>query len=116
MDEMPTPASLPRALGRWLALSVGVGAAVGMIFSARRGGTSFGDFAANWAITTLYTASIGLPMMLLFRRWSLPPGRSALARWSIYAGIVLAATAIGTLATSLVLAALGVASLDQLWL
>jgi two-component system, LytTR family, sensor histidine kinase AlgZ len=116
MAEMPTPASLPRAILRWLALCIGIGAAVGMIFTARRSGTGFAEFAQTAAISALYTASIGLPMMLVFRRWSLPSAGSALTRWSIYAGILFAITVVGTLVASALLTALSIASLDQLWI
>jgi sensor histidine kinase YesM len=114
MDEMPSSVSLPRSLARWIALSVALGAVVGVVFSARRHGT-WHDLVVNWAISTLYAAAIGLPMTLVFRRWSLPRGRSELVRWASYAGILLAIIVVNTMAVSLLLIALGLVSPDALW-
>jgi sensor histidine kinase YesM len=114
MSEMTNPTPLPRAIATWLATSVALGAVVGAVFSARRGG-SFGDFVQTGAISTLYAASIGLPSMLVFRRLRLRlGGRIELSQWAIYLGVLLATTLGGTLIASLILVAAGVVSFDLL--
>jgi sensor histidine kinase YesM len=114
MAEVARPAPLSHVLGRWLGASVVLGGMVGAVFSARRGGT-MGELAEATAISTLYSASIGLPLALVFRR--LRPrlsGRVELGQWAIYLGVTLAVTLAGTLVASLVLVALDVVSADQL--
>jgi sensor histidine kinase YesM len=115
MPEMVSPVPLSRALVRWLALSVGLGGVVGAVVSARRGATA-ASFAEAAAISTLYAASIGLPMMLMFRR--LRPrlsGSIQLGQWALYVGVLLGATTGGSLVASLALIALDAVSLDLLW-
>lgn len=111
---MPGNAPLIVTLARWLVLSVLLGVVVGALLSAGRG--TLADFVVSAAISTLYSASIGLPVMLVFR-WLRPPlpGRSELAQWLIYLGILLSITAAGTLVSGLVLVALGLAKLDEVW-
>jgi sensor histidine kinase YesM len=113
MPEMPSPVPLLRALVRWIGVSVALGAVVAVVFSARRR-AGFADFAETWAISTLYSASIGLPMMLVFRGRPARPEQSALARWASYVATLVAIVVLGTLAASLVLIALGVTSLGGL--
>jgi sensor histidine kinase YesM len=114
MTEVASPAPLSHVLGRWLVASVVLGGVVGAVFSARRGGGA-GELAEAAAISTLYAASIGLPVALVFRR--LRPrlsGPVELGQWAIYLGVMLGATLGGTLVASLVLVALDVVSADQL--
>src|SRR5690349_10353458 len=114
ISPMPGNAPLIVALARWLGLSVVLGLVVGALLMAGRG--TLTDLVVAWAVSTLYSASIGLPVMLVFRRLRLPlPGRSELQQWLIYLGILLSITAAGTLFSGLVLVAVGVAALDQLW-
>jgi signal transduction histidine kinase len=111
---MASTPSLPRTLLRWLALSLLLGGAVGGVLSAHRGAT-LEEFASLVAISGLYSASIGLPAMIVFPR--LRPriyGRPELSQWLAYLGVLLAITAVGTLMAGLVLVALGVASLGEL--
>src|SRR6185295_9108285 len=92
MSEMTSPTPLPRAIATWLVASVVMGAVVGAVFSARRGG-SVGDFVQTAAISTLYAGSIGLPSMLLFRRLRLRlGGRIEISQWAIYLGVLLGVT------------------------
>jgi sensor histidine kinase YesM len=114
MAEMAGRVPLSRVLVRWLVASVVLGGVVGAVFSARRGGTAR-ELAATSAISTLYAASVGLPMVLVFRR--LRPrlsGPIELGQWAIYLGVMLGATLGGVLVASLVLIALDVARADQL--
>jgi signal transduction histidine kinase len=115
MPEMARADSLLPWLARWLALSLVLGGAVGALLSARRGAT-LGDFASNTAISILFSASIGLPTMLAFRGLrSRIAGLPELPQWLAYFGVLLAITAVGALAASLVLVATGQLSLDALW-
>jgi sensor histidine kinase YesM len=107
--------SLGQTLWRWVALSVLLGCAVAVALSAYDG-DSFAGFATTAGISILYSAAIGLPAMLVFPR--IRPriyGRPELSQWLMYLGTLLAITAAGTLAAGLVLVALGVGTLDQLW-
>ena len=113
MPEMASRPPLLRALGRSLALSLAVGGVVGVVFSARRGG-GLAELAEASAISTLYAASIGVPMMLVFRRLR-PSERADPVWWVRSVAIMVAVIVLGTLAASLVLNALGAVSLDQLW-
>jgi len=107
--------SLLSWLARWFALSLLLGGTVGALLSARRDATLW-DFANNTAISILFSASIGLPTMLAFRGLrSRLAGRPELTQWLAYFGILLAMTAVGALAASLVLVAAGRLSLDALW-
>ena len=109
------PASLRRSLVTWLALSVVLGVLVGALLSTARGAT-LASFARLAAISTLYSAAIGLPAMLVFRWLSARVRhRSELAQWLIYAGVGLAVSAAGVLVAGLVLVAIGAASLDEVW-
>jgi sensor histidine kinase YesM len=115
MQKMASADSLRQALARWFLLSIFLGGVLGALLSAHRGAT-LEEFAITTAISTLYSAAIGLPAMLVFRR--LRPRistRGELTQWLMYFGILLAVTAGGTLAAGLVLVAVGFASLDELW-
>jgi len=114
MRRMTIP-SWARTLLRWLGLSLVLGGAMAALLSAHRGAT-LAEFGATAAVSALYSASIGLPALLVFPR--LRPriyGRPELSQWLIYLGTLLAITAIGTLVAGLVLVAVGFASLDELW-
>lgn len=112
---MTGPSSLPRTLVRWLALSVLLGAAMSAVLSAHRG-ASLAEFATTAAVSSLYSASIGLPAMLVFPR--LRPrifGRPELSQWLIYLGTLLVITLVGIFVAGLVLVAVGVATLHGVW-
>src|SRR4051812_26709669 len=115
MRAMASKDSLLGMLARWLLLSLMLGSVVGALLSAHRGVT-LEEFAITAAVSMLYSATIGLPAMLVFPR--LRPriyGKPELTQWLTYLGVLLAITAVGTLVAGLVLVALGVASLDELW-
>ncbi|HEU0029417.1 MAG TPA: histidine kinase [Kofleriaceae bacterium] len=106
--------SLRKDVAQTLLGSLGLGVVVGLLFSLRE----FEPVQAvvNIAISTLYSASIGVPTALAFR--VLRPrmhGRSTLAQWLIYLGVVIAMTLLGSLFTGFVLVAAGVVPLDELW-
>jgi sensor histidine kinase YesM len=99
---------------RWFGLCVLLGVVIGALLSARRG-VSLEDFATRSAISTLYTSMVALPVMLVLRRFGPQlPLQRGLARWLLYLGVLLAFTAGGTLAASVVLIALGRLSRDEL--
>lgn len=112
---MSSPPSLRRLLVYWGVGSVVLGSVIGALLSAARGGT-LGDFAATAAISMLYSAAIGLPAMLVFR-W-LPARvreRAEITQWLIYAGAILVISAAGTLIAGLILVAVRLATLAELW-
>ncbi|MEJ7602608.1 MAG: histidine kinase [Kofleriaceae bacterium] len=107
--------TLGRSFAKTLLLSVAIGFAVGVMF-AIPDGIEPGELAIFTAVSTLYSASIGVPAMLLFR--TIGPrlrGVSQLRQWLIYAGSLLVLTAGGTLFARVVLAALGLTSYDAMW-
>jgi len=115
MRAMASKDSLLGTLARWLGWTLVLGSAVGALISAHRGVT-LEEFAVTAAISMLYSATIGLPAMLVFPR--LRPriyGKPELTQWLIYLGVLFTITAVGTLVAGLVLVAVGVASLDKLW-
>jgi sensor histidine kinase YesM len=110
---MTGPLAWVRTLLRLLGLSVLLGGAMAGVLSAHRG-ASLKQFAISAAISSLYSALIGLPAMLVFPR--LRPriyGRPELSQWLIYLGTLLTITAIGTFVAGLVLVGIGVATLDE---
>jgi len=110
---------LRRIVVRWAVLTLLAGAFVGLLYTAISGGPD--DFtllhvAISAAISTLYSAAIGLPAMLALR--FLRPrvrGRSGIAQWVLHLAVLFAASALGTLAAGLALVAVGLQPLDELW-
>jgi two-component system, LytTR family, sensor histidine kinase AlgZ len=112
---MTRSSPLLRTLLRWLGLSLLLGSAMAAVLSAHRGAT-LAEFATTAAISSLYSASIGLPAMLVFPR--LRPrifGRPELSQWLIYLGTLLVITVVGILVAGLLLVAVGVATFDAVW-
>jgi sensor histidine kinase YesM len=104
-----------RLLLRWIGLSLVLGGAMAAVLTAH-GGASLDEFAGIAAISALYSASIGLPAMLVFPR--LRPriyGRPELSQWLIYLVTLLAITVVGTLVAGLVLVAVGFATFADVW-
>lgn len=115
MCPMSCAPSWPVTLLRWLGLSLLLGAALAAVLSAHRG-ASLAQFATTAGVSALYAASIGMPAMLVFPR--LKPrifGRPELSQWLIYLGTLMAITAVGIFVAGLVLVAVGVATLHELW-
>ncbi|HEX3479603.1 MAG TPA: histidine kinase [Kofleriaceae bacterium] len=106
--------SLPRALVRWFAVCVLVGVVVGALQSAQRRAT-LTQFATISAISVLYASTIGLPAMLVFRRFRGLSGQPGARRWLLHLAILLAITAAGALVAGLVLVAIGRSTLAGLW-
>lgn len=105
---------LRRVLARWSGFTLIGGVVIGALFSAR-GGVTLASFALSAAISTVYSGSIGLPVMLGIR--AVEPrvaGRSGTAQWVAYLGVLFAATAVGALVAGLVLVAVGLQALDDL--
>ncbi len=100
---------------RTLLSSVGLGFFVGALMSFGRG-FELVQFALFVAVSTLYSASIGLPATIALMH--LRPrlyGRPELRQWLTYVGVILACTLFGTLFTRLVLVACGLMTLDEMW-
>jgi two-component system sensor histidine kinase AlgZ len=95
----------------WVAV---MGLTVGAALSAHRGVT-VEEFAITVGISMLYGTSIGVPAMLVFR-WLRPRlVGSGLRQWLICAGVLLVITLVAGFVVGLVLAAIGLTSLDDLW-
>ena len=107
--------TIARSLGGTLILCMGMGIACGVLFSIP-GGAGLVQLAVNVCVSTLYSASIGVPAMLVFR-YAGPRlhGTPQLRQWLTYAGILLGVTAAGTLVARLVFVALGLMSLEAMW-
>jgi sensor histidine kinase YesM len=115
MAPMADQDPLPRALARWIALCVLVGVVVSALLSAYRRAT-LTQLATLTAISVLYSSTIGLPAMLVFRR--VRPrllGQPVARRWLLQLAMLLAITAAGALVAGLVLVALGRSTLAALW-
>jgi signal transduction histidine kinase len=87
---------------------------LGLLLSA--GELTWRNFAVSSAVSMLYGATIAIPAVLVFRR--LRPRlivRPELQQWLVYAGVMLVAIAVGTLASGVVLVALGVTPADETW-
>jgi sensor histidine kinase YesM len=115
MCTMTSRPSWPVTLLRWLGLSLLLGSALSGVLSAQRG-ASWAQFATTAAVSTLYSASIGLPARFVFSRLGpLIAGRTGLSQWLIYFGALLAITAVGIFVAGLLLVAVGVVTLDDIW-
>src|SRR5882672_7070953 len=115
MEPMAGQDSLPRALVRSIALCVLLGVVVGALLSAHRRAT-LAQLATLTAISVLYSSTIGLPAMLVFRR--VRPrlsGQPGTGRRLLHLAILLAITAVGALVAGLVLVAVGQSTLAELW-
>jgi len=91
--------------------SIGFGAVIAAIFAARGD-----DFLISWPISTLYSLSIGIPAKLAIHR--LRPrvlDKPELVQWLAFLAAVLGCSAVGTLFVGLVLVAVGLAPLAELW-
>jgi two-component system, LytTR family, sensor histidine kinase AlgZ len=115
MGPVASTVSWLRALARWLAMSLLLGCVLGVLLSARRGVT-LEDVVVSAAVSTLYSASTGLPVMVALRR--LRPrlaARPPVTQWLVYIVVLFAIAAAGTLVAGLVLVGLGLWSLHGLW-
>ena len=107
--------TLGKSLSSTLLMCLGMGIAVGGLFSILGDGGAI-QLVVNVAVSTLYSASIGVPAILVFR--SVAPrlrGRPQLQQWLSYAGILLGVTLGGTLFARLVLVASSLLSVDDMW-
>jgi signal transduction histidine kinase len=98
-----------------LVMSLGLGLCVGALISVGAGFEPV-QFAVNAAVSTLYSASIGVPAMIVLTR--LKPrlfGKPELRQWLTYAGVILTTAAVGTLFARFVLAALGLITFEEMW-
>jgi len=107
--------SLGTAILRMLGMCVIAGVALGGILSANRD-SSLADFAVTAAVSTLYSALIGIPILVAFRvlgdRFVRTTARK---RWLIYMAVVVSCSAGGTLVGGLVLVALDLETLAGMW-
>jgi sensor histidine kinase YesM len=116
---MTTPVPLRRTVARWAGLTALCGLVVGALYTVISAGDdelSLARFAISAAISTMYSALIGLPAMLALR--VLKPRfahRSRLAQWAVALVVVLVASAIGALIAGLVQVAVGLQSMSVLW-
>lgn len=107
--------TLARSFASTLLLCVGMGIGVGTLVSLG-GGADTLQVAVNIAVSTLYSATIGIPAMLVFRRVGPQMvGKSQLRAWLTYAGVLLSVTAAGTLFTRLILAVFGLVTFAEMW-
>ena len=107
--------SLGRSFAKTLLMCVAMGLAIGVMFSLPDG-IEPTELAIYTGVCALYSASIGVPAMLVFR--TLGPrlhGQSQLRQWLIYAASLLVLTAGGTLFARVVFVAVGLMSVDALW-
>jgi len=106
---------MARRIVRTLLLSVLCGIALGSLLSATRE-RSFSEWVVTACLSSLYSFAIGLPITVAFhrlgpsfRRWT------ALQRWLVYIAVVTSSSVVGTLVAGLVIVALGLQSLDEMW-
>jgi signal transduction histidine kinase len=115
MCPMSSAPTWPVTLLRWLGLSLLLGSALAAVLSAHRG-ASLAQFATTAGVSTLYTASIGLPARLVFPRLGpLIAGWTGLLQWLIYLGTLLVIAVVGIFAAGLLLVAVGVTTFDAIW-
>ena len=107
--------SLAAAILRMVGMCVVVGLALGGVLSGNRGG-SFEDFLFTAAVSMLYSAAIGMPILIAFRLLGDRLGRaSARKRWLLYTSVVVGCAAAGTLIAGLVLVVLDLQAIDDMW-
>lgn len=108
--------TIAKSLATTLILCLGMGIAVGTMFSVGGGGIEPLQLTVNIFVSTMYSASIGVPAMLVFR--TVGPrlhGKPQLRQWLTYASVLLGVTAAGTLFARLVFVVLGLMRLGEIW-